>query len=400
MRLETEIRNSKSQIPNHKFKTPNPKFVFVNLGNRLSRVLNWNWRPAVLILSFLGLVASAYYLGRCTTLPAASAASPGTGDAHNESAPAKSSGAKDGDYSRQAVAYIYGSVPLTREDLGEYLIARQGTERLELMVNRRIIDLACQKKGIVVTDAEVEAALADDLKSMNVPSVKDFVNGVLKKYQKTLYEWKEDVIRPKLALGKLCRDQVKVTEEDLQNAFEAYHGEKVECQIIMWPTQERNRVLNDVYAKIRDSAEEFDRVAKSQASSALASKAGHVEPFGRHTTGNDEMEKEAFQLQVGEISKVIDTPQGIVVLKCLKHIPAQSGLTLDAAERARLEKEIIDRKVTLEIPKMFKQLHDQANPQLFLGKKVETEEELTRAAKEALSLESTTGLPKHSPQGN
>jgi hypothetical protein len=307
---------------------------------------------------------------------------------------------KEGDNSRQVVAYIYGSIPLTREDLGEYLIARHGAERLELMVNRRIIDLACQKKGIVVTDAEIDAALADDLKRMNILSVKEFVNAVLKKHQMTIYEYKEDKIRPQLALSKLCRDQVKVTEEDLHNAFEAYHGEKVECQIIMWPPEERHRVLTEVYGKIRDSEKEFDQAAKSQASSALASKAGHVEPFGHHTTGNEEMEKEAFSLEPGQISRVIETPQGLVVLKCIKHIPAQAGATLDDKERAKLEKDIFDRKLTLEIPKYFKQLRDQASPQLFLGKKVETEDELTKKAREALSPDSTTGLPQHLPQGN
>jgi hypothetical protein len=54
----------------------------------------------------------------------------------------------------------------------------------------------------------------------------------------------------------------------------------------------------------------------------------------------------------------------------------------------------------LEIPKVFKQLRDQANPQIFLGKHVETEEELTKKAREALAPDSSTGLPAHPPRGN
>ena len=397
--MQSQIPNAKSQDPNSKLQIPKTKPHYSVLAARMTGLVNWNWRPLAFGLGFLALTAGAYYLGRCTTLPSAAAASPGVGDVRSD-ASTKTAGGKEGDYSRQVVAYIYGSIPLTREDLGEYLIARQGADRLELMVNRRIIDLACQKKGIVVSDAEVEAALADDLKSMNVPSVKDFVSGVLKRYQKTLYEWKEDVIRPKLALGKLCRDQANVSPEDLRNAFEAYHGEKVECQMIMWPTSEKHHVLTETYAKIQQSEKEFSLAAKSQASSALAAKEGHLDPFGRHTTGNDELENEAFKLQPGEISRVIETPQGLVVVKCIKHIPAQAGVTLDDKERAKLEKEIIERKIALEIPKMFKQLRDQASPQLFLGKKVETEEDLTRQAREALTSDSPTGLPKHSPQGN
>jgi hypothetical protein len=393
--MQTPIEKTKSQELNPKSQNSNNKSYFSILAGQMAGLVNWNWRPLAFGLGFLALMSGAYYLGRCTTLPSAAAATPGVGDTPKDSATKK-----EGDHSRQVVAYIYGSIPLTREDLGEYLIARQGAERLDLMVNRRIIDLACQKKGIVVTDAEVEAALADDLKSMNVPSVKDFVNVVLKRYQKTLYEWKEDVIRPKLALSKLCRDQVKVTEGDLHNAFEAYHGEKVECQMIMWPLSEKHHVLTETYGKIQQSEREFNLAAKTQASSALAAKEGHVDPFGRHTTGNEEMENEAFKLQPGEVSRVIETPQGLVVLKCLKHLPAQTGASLDDKERAKLEKEIIERKITMEIPKMFKQLRDEASPQLFLGKKVETEEELTKQAREALTSDASTSLPKHSPQGN
>jgi hypothetical protein len=360
------------------------------------KVRNPRLRPVFWGIGFLGLVTGAYFLGRCAGLPTAAAASA----TDNPKTKIDSTPHPDAAESRQVVAYIYNSVPITREDLGEYLIVRQGAERLELMVNRRIIDLACQKKGIVVTDAEVDAALAQDLKRMNVASVKEFVNVILKKEKTTLYEFKEDVIRPKLALAKMCRDQVQVTEDDVRKAFEAYHGEKLECQMIMWPAQEERHVLTDIYAKIRDSAEEFDRAAKSQASSSLASVQGHIPPFARYTTGNEQLENEAFKLQPGEVSRVIGTPQGLVVVKCLRHIEADKSAVLDDKERAKLEKEIIERKVQLEIPKVFKQLRDQANPQIFLGKHVETEEELTKKAREALAPDSSTGLPAHPLRGN
>src|SRR5437870_4588563 len=58
------------------------------------------------------------------------------------------------DYSKLPVAQIHGNIWITREDLGEFLIARHGYANLELLVNRRIIDHACQQKGVTVTDAE------------------------------------------------------------------------------------------------------------------------------------------------------------------------------------------------------------------------------------------------------
>src|SRR5262249_14111486 len=55
------------------------------------------------------------------------------------------------DYSNRVVAYIYGTTAITREELGEYLIARYGSEKLELLINKRIIEHACQERGIEVT---------------------------------------------------------------------------------------------------------------------------------------------------------------------------------------------------------------------------------------------------------
>ena len=140
--------------------------------------------------------------------------------------------APSSDYSHRVVAYLYDTTPVTREELGEYLIARMGKERLGNLVNKRIIEHECQRRGVEVTAAEVEADLAETLKGLAV-NRSDFVTTILKPYNKTLYEWKEDVIKPRLLLSKLCRDRVQVTSEDLQKAFEAYHGEKLECQLIM-----------------------------------------------------------------------------------------------------------------------------------------------------------------------
>jgi len=295
-------------------------------------------------------------------------------------------------WANRPVAYINNTQVVTMKDLGEYLIKREGAEKLELLVNKMIIEQACQKAGITVTAAEVDETLRSDLQGMSAGGAliteHDFVTKILRHYNKTLYEWKEDVIRPRLLMGKLCRSRVKVTDEDLRAAFDAYYGEKVACQIILWPKQEHAHVL-EMYAKLRDDPAEFDRVAKSQASSSLAAKAGKVEPpFGRHTTGNEELEKAAFSLRVGEISSVIGTPQGDVIVKLNEKIPARKNVNFDQ-ERPKLEKEIIEKKVQAEIPVCFKELREKAQPNLLI-KKLEREEDVQREARQLIQ-ESDTG---------
>src|SRR5260370_34641566 len=56
--------------------------------------------------------------------------------AQNPVVPASTAPASD--YSQRVVAYIHGNIPVTREELGEFLIARQGASKVELLVNRRL----------------------------------------------------------------------------------------------------------------------------------------------------------------------------------------------------------------------------------------------------------------------
>lgn len=267
------------------------------------------------------------------------------------------------DYSSRVVAYVYDNTPITREELGEYLIARYGTERLDLLCNKKIIDNECRKAGIEVTAAEVENSLSEDLKGLNVDR-KTFVDKVLKNYRKNLYEWKEDVIRPKLMLSKLVRSRVKVTDEDIKKAFDAYYGEKVECRIVMYEKGFERAVLSD-YPRLRDSEEEFHKAAKNQKSSSLAATAGKIRPIARNTTGNDELEKAAFALQPNEVSPVIGTPEGLIIVKCDKRIPADTTVNLESV-REKITAEIIEKKIAAEIPVAFAEMRKRANPKIIL----------------------------------
>jgi hypothetical protein len=189
-----------------------------------------------------------------------------------------------------------------------------------------------------------------------------------------------------------------VTEEDLQKAFVAYYGEKLECRIILWPSQEKGHVFT-LYPKLRDSEEEFDRLSKQQADPKLAATGGKIAPFGRHTTGNEEMETAAFHLKPGEISQVIETPQGLVVIKCLQHLPPDGKKLEDV--RDELTKDIINRKINQqEIPKLFNELRAEARPTLFL-KDGDTEEELLREVQHELQGEARkTPAAVTAPPGN
>lgn len=267
------------------------------------------------------------------------------------------------DYASRVVAYLHGNVPITREQLGEFLIARYGAEKLEHLVNKLIIEEACKARGITVTNTEIEADLANTVKGLGV-NQSEFVSKVLKGYHKTLYEWKEDVIRPKLLMTKYCQGHVVCTPDDLQKAFDAYYGEKLECRMIVWPKEEYKQVMMD-YARLRDSEEYFTQKAKQQASPTLAANGGKIKPFGRNCFGNDQVEREIFNLHPGELTSVIETPEGVVVLKLDRRIPADTTVNFNAV-REKLTQEVLEKKIQAEIPRTFAQLRKQAEPTFIL----------------------------------
>src|SRR5947209_1577591 len=80
------------------------------------------WRRLLLVSLGAGAVAGAIWLGRLATLSEAVAAPPAPGEAP-AAQPAPPPAAEPSQYSLRVVAYVYGNTPITREQLGEYLIA-------------------------------------------------------------------------------------------------------------------------------------------------------------------------------------------------------------------------------------------------------------------------------------
>lgn len=275
-------------------------------------------------------------------------------------------------HSRQIVAIYHSlaekgngeTVPITREDFGEFLIARYGIEQVDALVNRIIIDKECQARGISVTPAEIEAGLGDDLKKLGNIEMKVFEKDFLGPYNKNVYEWREDVVRSRLLMAKLCHDRVQITDQDLQQAFQTEFGEKLEGRMIVWPSDQTRYAMMQ-YTRIRDNPSAFDEMAQHQASSTLAAKGGKIGPFGRGSLGNKDVEEEAFKLHPGEMTTLLETPEGNVVFKLDKRIPPNTSVKF-AAVQDKLTKEVFERKVQLEMQTAFKALRDKARPNIML----------------------------------
>ena len=230
----------------------------LNLGDHRRRLVRG--------LAFAGVAAAGYVFGITSDSAVAQPAPPGPlppaiapGAAVRPGAPAPAA-APLPEPDRRVVGYIYGNVPITREELGDFLIARGGYEKLELLANKKIIEIEAQHRGLTVTPVEIKAGLEEDLRGLGI-NQKDFETQVLPRYHKSLYEWVEDVIKPRLLLTKMCKDRVKVTDDDLKREFENRYGERRQAKIICWNRSDL-KAAQQQWAEARKGDAEFDAIAK------------------------------------------------------------------------------------------------------------------------------------------
>jgi parvulin-like peptidyl-prolyl isomerase len=270
----------------------------------------------------------------------------------------------DPEYVKRVVAFIHGNVPIYRAELAEFLIARYGAEQLGVLVNQKIVERACKAKGVDVTDAEVEIEFQRGLQGM---SAKMFEENFLRKIHMKTYQFKEDVIRTKIALAKLVATEVVVTREDLEKGFEILYGPKVQCR---WITFMDSATARAAWQRLRESVsltDAFLAEAKQQFDGHLASKAGEIDPIHKHF-GDPNIEKEAFRLRPGEMSQVIDVKGGLsIILLCERHLPADATKSFEK-EQIALYNDVRQEKVAKLAKARAEQIRQAAAPRTLLSR--------------------------------
>jgi RNA polymerase sigma factor (sigma-70 family) len=252
----------------------------------------------------------------------------------------------------QAVAYVFGT-PISREELGDYLVDRLGAERLEQLVNLRIIEHACRQRGIEVGEAEIQDALVADLQNLKIGQ-QQFEQQVLRSQHKSLHEWKQDVLRPRLLLARLLGDRAQPSEQEIRETYEARYGERVICEF-RW---------HEPLKKGGDGPSPLPAAAPVPRFGSLEYALTRTEPIGRHSTGNAAVEKAIFALQPGE-STDVSTTEGNFHVRCVRRLPPDPAVKLEDV-RTSLAREVRERKLQAAIPRLFQELRDQAQPRLIL----------------------------------
>lgn len=256
---------------------------------------------------------------------------------------------------QQAVARVNGEL-ITRDSVADECLARHGREVLDNLINRLIIQQACQKQGIQVTAQEVDAEIVNIAKRFNLTR-DNWLQMLQTERGIAPGQYQRDIIWPMLALRKLAGSDVKLTEADMQTAFERDYGARVEARMIMLDNDRRAREVLETAMK---SPEEFGRLARQHSiepnSRALD---GDIPPIRRHT-GNKKLEDAAFSLKVGEISALIQVGfNRWVILKCEGHT---EPIVQDIEQvRDTLYETLVEEKTQAAVAKVFEELKQSAS---------------------------------------
>lgn len=181
-----------------------------------------------------------------------------------------------------AVAIVNGE-PITREQLASECILRHGKEVLDNLINQRLVDQAVRARKLQVTPAEIDQEIDRQAATIGKTDRKTWLLALSKNRGISPQQYAQDVIYRLLALRKLASPRVQVTDQDMQDAFEAYFGERLKCRMIM-VGQQRHAV--EIWEELRKNPGGFAKLASDDPRSidqATRAAGGLMaEPLSRH----------------------------------------------------------------------------------------------------------------------
>jgi foldase protein PrsA len=267
----------------------------------------------------------------------------------------KASAADAGQMALAKVARV-GKEFITWQDLANECVARHGKDILDNLINRKIIQQACDNDGIEISEAEVSKEIEKNAKGLGL-AVDQYISWLEAERNITVMQFRRDIIWPKLALQKLAGEEVKVTKADIKKAFEKNYGQRVQAKAIVL---NHLRQARDVWEKAHAKPEEFEKLAQEfsvdPSSRALG---GVVPPIPRHS-GSEELEKVAFKLRKGDISEVVQVDLNrYIILKCEgRTVPTVTEMTPDIEQI--LVNELREEKTQTAMAAVFERIKSEA----------------------------------------
>jgi parvulin-like peptidyl-prolyl isomerase len=256
---------------------------------------------------------------------------------------------------KNPMAAVVNSEPITRDDLADECLLHYGKEVLDSMINRTLILVSCQRRGITITEQDIDAEIDRMAKKFQM-SREQWLSVLQKERNISPDRYRQDIIWPTLALRELAKEQLQITQRELDEAYESEFGPAVKVRLIAIEDAEKAKAIR---AQAAANPDDFGALAKNHSQDANSASAyGLIQPIRRHM-GDPNLEKVAFALKKGEVSQIVKVNNLHVFLKCEEHLPATKGI-----DRARVEPHLYDalreRKLRSAANDVFSKLQAEA----------------------------------------
>jgi len=277
---------------------------------------------------------------------------------------------KDLEQQSPGVAATINDAAITMRQLSEESIVRHGQEVLDGEINRLLLEQSLRRNGVTVTKADLDeeiarAAISYGFGIKGAPDIDGWLDHVVEQEGATVDLYVRDAVWPSVALKKLVGATVEVKNEDLEHAWDANFGERVQVRAIVL---NNHRQANKVWAMARDNPTEefFGKLAHEHSIEPVSRENfGQVPPIARHS-GRPNIEKEAFALKPGEISGLVAAGDKWVILFCRGRTEPVVTNRNDPEVREELFKDIHEKKLRLAMAKTFDDLKESAQIDNFL----------------------------------
>lgn len=259
----------------------------------------------------------------------------------------------------QTVAVVKGEA-ISRQQLAKACLARFGTEVLESVVNKMLIEEACAKQGISITDREIMLELKKLADNVGEGiSVAQYLEIIAEKRNIKPEKVKDDIIWTQLALRRLAERDLQISDEEVNNVMQREYGPKVQASMIVENSLQQAKVLHQAAVA---NPENFGRLAKDYSvDPSTAPYMGLAQiPFTRGMA-DPNMEQALFSLKEGDISDVIESNGQFFIFKCNRVFPAMELSDSQYSIVATKVREALKEKKLHEVgPQLHRQMQDQA----------------------------------------